>query len=637
MLEVLNMVGVVAFVVFFFGFCVFIHELGHFLVAKWCGLHINAFSIGFKKAWGKSVNGIEYRIGWLPFGGYVDLPQVDATGSDIVDSNGNPLPPGTPVQRILTAFAGPLFNILFGLALGVIIWQYGVPQGSPRLTHVKVGDIQEAGPSYLAGLRTGDYILKMNGENINSTWREFLNDFIMTIGEVELLVKRDGKTMTLEFQPEINPENPISVSEAIFFPTFEADTPVVVFPFPGSVAKAAGVKSGDIVKAVNGQAVKDKGHFVSIVSSTAVQQITLDVIRDSKPVSVGPFATAPIEQIKPYYMIGAQYNVLRLVIDGITEGSLAYKSGLRNGDSVVRVNGKDVVATDQFELSIAIDTLKKTLSLVVERDGQAVEITDLVVGAEGQKLGLNNVNIVYKREVEISSVVEGSPAAAANLMGGDLIKAVNGKSIVETGEFGASIVSSEGKTLELEILRAGKKQMVSITPKLTTQYGIGVDMSYINYPTPWQQFTSVVDNSYRTLSGVGAGIKNKLGLSEEQSSLKISNFSGPVGILNLIGKIVYYGSYIRGLSMIVMITFSLGLLNLMPLPVLDGGHIVMAFIQLIIRRPLPAMIIQPLTTIFVVLLISFMLYVTAFDIKRFVGDVSEDNSSEGTTLVLSSK
>lgn len=66
--------------VFFLGWCIFVHELGHFLAAKWRGLHIVAFSIGFKKVWGFKHKGIDYRIGCIPCGGYVDLPQIDATG-----------------------------------------------------------------------------------------------------------------------------------------------------------------------------------------------------------------------------------------------------------------------------------------------------------------------------------------------------------------------------------------------------------------------------------------------------------------------------------------------------------------------------------------------------------------------------
>ena len=121
-LDYLSMAGAFIFMVFFFGSCVFVHELGHFLAAKWRGLHIDAFSIGFKKIWGKKINGIEYRIGWLPLGGYVELPQVDSAQEEIKAADGTVLPQAKPFDRLVTAFAGPFFNIIYGLLLGCLVW-----------------------------------------------------------------------------------------------------------------------------------------------------------------------------------------------------------------------------------------------------------------------------------------------------------------------------------------------------------------------------------------------------------------------------------------------------------------------------------------------------------------------------------
>ncbi len=113
-LDFLNIAWSVLFMLIFFGLCIFIHELGHFLAGRLCGLHVSAFSIGFRKIWWKKINGVEYRIGWIPVGGYVELPQIDSTG-EAKDEDGNILPKAEPWKRIVTAFAGPLFNILFGL------------------------------------------------------------------------------------------------------------------------------------------------------------------------------------------------------------------------------------------------------------------------------------------------------------------------------------------------------------------------------------------------------------------------------------------------------------------------------------------------------------------------------------------
>ena len=76
-MDILLSIGALFFVFIAIGFCIFSHELGHFLAAKWRGMHIDAFSLGFRPFWKKKINGVEYRLGWLPFGGYVELPQVE--------------------------------------------------------------------------------------------------------------------------------------------------------------------------------------------------------------------------------------------------------------------------------------------------------------------------------------------------------------------------------------------------------------------------------------------------------------------------------------------------------------------------------------------------------------------------------
>ena len=183
--DILLKIGAVAFMVFFFGFCIFIHELGHFLAAKWRGLHVIAVSIGFRKIWSKKIGGVEYRIGWIPFGGYVDIPQIDSTG-EAKDENGNPLPKGKPVDRILAAAAGPVFNIVFGFILAVAVWIGGLPQETPKLSSIEVATIEQESPEYRAGLREGDKILKLNGKTFNATWREFVTEILTIIGDVTL-------------------------------------------------------------------------------------------------------------------------------------------------------------------------------------------------------------------------------------------------------------------------------------------------------------------------------------------------------------------------------------------------------------------------------------------------------------------
>ena len=171
--NILRFIGAFLFMGFFLGFCIFIHELGHFLAAKWRGLHIVAFSLGFRKIWSKKINGVEYRIGWLPFGGYVDLPQIDTT-SIAKTEDGVELPQAKPFDRMVTAFSGPFFNILFGLVLGCVVWIWGIPQDSPKMRSIVVDSVDKASPEYAAGLRENDAIVKINGKKFYCTWNDFV-------------------------------------------------------------------------------------------------------------------------------------------------------------------------------------------------------------------------------------------------------------------------------------------------------------------------------------------------------------------------------------------------------------------------------------------------------------------------------
>ena len=99
-MDTLILIASVALMVIFFGLCIIVHEFGHFIVARFCGLHIEAFSVGFKKIWGKKINGVDYRIGCIPCGGYVDLPQIDSTSDEITDSEGNQIGRASCRERV---------------------------------------------------------------------------------------------------------------------------------------------------------------------------------------------------------------------------------------------------------------------------------------------------------------------------------------------------------------------------------------------------------------------------------------------------------------------------------------------------------------------------------------------------------
>ncbi|MCP3965241.1 MAG: PDZ domain-containing protein [Lentisphaerae bacterium] len=539
-LQTLKYVGSIAFMVFFLGFCVFIHELGHFLAAKWRGMHIIAFSLGFKKAWGKKINGIDYRIGWLPFGGYVDIPQIDTTGTP-KDENDVELPRAKPIDRIICAFAGPLFNILFGLALGMIVWFVGIPQDSPKMRSIEVATIIKKSPEYKAGLRVNDKIVKLNDKAFFCTWNDFVQKVLFTVGKVKMDVKRDGKTIKLAYTPKENPYAPKRLKfEKLAWPFFEPLIPIAMYPKPGSPAAEAGVKRGDILMSINGEKVSDYYAFAYIVD-----------LSDGKPLTL-----------------------------------------------VLRRDGKDI-------------TIKNIKALPRKfEDPKQQELAD-----NNYKIGIS-----YTRGLKISLIAPDLPAAMAGIKVGDLIEKLNGKKIQDSAEFIKDLKSLKGTPFTMTVKRGDKDVKFNLAAKNIKLYDIGVELVVMDHPTPGQQFLKVIDLSYKSLRGLVFRFTNQVGLTDEGSTIKFRNLSGPIGMARTIFISVYEGTLMLGIYFVVIISFALAIFNLLPLPVLDGGHIFIALLEMIFRRPLHEGTIKAVSVIFVFLLISMMIGVTYNDILRIISN-----------------
>src|SRR5512146_470651 len=129
-MSILKFIFILLEVVLLFNLLIFVHELGHFLAARWRGLKIDRFAVWFgKPIWKAKINGVEYALGTIPAGGYVSLPQM-ATMEAIEgkgESSGQPLPSISALDKIIVAVAGPLFSLLLGFVFAVVVWQVGKP------------------------------------------------------------------------------------------------------------------------------------------------------------------------------------------------------------------------------------------------------------------------------------------------------------------------------------------------------------------------------------------------------------------------------------------------------------------------------------------------------------------------------
>ena len=535
----LGIAGAVVFVFFALGFCIFSHELGHFLAGRLMGLHIDAFSLGFRPFWRRKYKGVEYRLGWLPFGGYVELPQIDASDGVPKSADGKELPRATPLARMVTAAAGPLFNILSGLLIGCIVWAVGIPQATPKMREIAVLEVPEHSPEYQAGLRKGDVIVKLNGEEFFCGWQQFVQKILYTIDRVTLEVRRGGETHRIVYQPEENPDAPGQVGfEKLAYPFFEPFIPLKVRPAPGSAASRAGFRAGDMVSRIDGRSVTGPEDFASLLGFREGKEVTVELRR------------------------GEENVVVRCV-------------------------------------------------------------PTVIPGMEGEERFLVGVVFAGADSLRVRHVMKGGSAEEAGLASGDEIVAADGGAMGSGEEFRKLVAAAKGAPVTVTVKRDGREMEFKLTPRRSAACEIAglMLMPYYDHPTPWAQFVSVLEMSWQSLRGIATTVGHQLDLTRSRSSLKPSHMSGPLGI----GMVLFNSirtSVASGIQFMVIISFALAIFNLLPLPVLDGGHILFGLVELVCRRPVPAPVLKALSYVFIALLVSLMLFVTFSDVRRAAWQVS---------------
>lgn len=447
-------VWAVILIILFFGGSIFVHELGHFLAARRRGVRVTRFSIGFgPKLFGwRGRDGVDYRVSWLPLGGYVALPQLADMRGIEGDSEEpvEPLPPISYGTRMLVFAAGAAFNLLFAFALATILWIVGQPTTSDRTT-TQIGYV------------------------------------------VPTLILPDGSEVA-------------------------------------SPAAQAGLRVGDVVKAIDGRAVEDWPELQQTLVTSA---------------------------------------------DRTTEG-------------------------------------RRRNRFTIERDGRIVELTLYPQLAGDERI--RQVGIVPAYQLIALQVNDGSPAQAAGLRESDRIVALDDTPILSIQTYLEHLTEHAGRTVDVHVLRDGRPLELTLPPRAgTAEPGdVGAEFtveSQLIYPDPLEQFADHIGMTVRTIGS----------LINPQSDIGISKLSGPVGIIRIF-HLAAQADIRVVLWFTILVNINLAIFNLLPIPVLDGGHMLFATLGRLRGRPLPPNFIMTTQSVFMVLLFTMILYVSFFDVRRIVRD-----------------
>lgn len=531
------------------GILIFVHELGHFAVARWCGVRVEVFSLGFgKKILSYKKGDTTYCLSLIPLGGYVKM--FGEQNGDVVTEAEQPVSftHKTVWQRIAIVLAGPMMNFFFAILIFGFISAIGEETRAPIMA-----EIEEGSAAAKMGLKTGDHVTQVGTEEIRSYE---------------------------ELQKALNKNQNSSVK-------------------------------------------------VSVVSATGEkQELTL---------TVGSVPNPNLFSIdKTIGEIAGIMPLARGTVVGVVTGSIAEKAGFKPGDEINEVNGQKVSKWTDLE---KLTSKPENMTFSVERE---------VAGAtEGEKIksklsftiasttfdkGASTSTIGFEQpDLFLDQVVKDSPAEKADLRRFDKIIAIDSEAITKWDQVLNKVKSFDGKdSLTFKIVRDGTEIIKKITPQVTSQmtaqgkedrrFTIGI-LPFINYSQP--EIVKVkADNLYYALE---KGVSRTWEITTMTVISFVRLFQGEVSHKN-IGGMISIGkaakdSYENGLQSFLMtmgiLSVSLFILNLLPIPVLDGGHLVFYGIEAIKGSPLSLKKMEIAQQVGFVLLMGLMVLALFNDFTKF--------------------
>jgi len=501
---------------------IFVHELGHFLVARACGVRVLKFSIGFgppirlgrlRLCWKRG--GTEYVIAALPLGGFVKMLGENPDEVDDPEALAHPdeaLGAKPLWQKLAIVFAGPVMNLLLPVLVFMAMLAIGMPQ-----PEAVIGSVEPGSPAAKAGLAPGDRVTAVGREPV-AWW----NDFESAVRA------RPGESLR--------------------------------------VAVARGEEQREVALAVEKRASFDEF---------------------GQPVEAG--------------WIGAGFRRIASMLGVPHADSPAFVAGLRSGDVVSAIDGRPVESWEDLVTAYAAAGREGRANFEVQRarpgaepEAQPEKLSlDLPAKGDLAALGVVPANVLVER------VEQGSPAAQAGIRPGDLILAVDGAAVGSFGSFAETVRSSGGRALALEIARGGEVTEVRLAPALAnTEVGLGVEERRYRVGIAARaaslQGALGVDRERNPARALPRAVSMTVELTESflhglgmivTGEVSRNQIAGPIGIAEIAGNALQQG-WQTYLSILVVISINLGILNLLPIPILDGGQALLFAIESVRRGPL---------------------------------------------------
>jgi len=541
---------------------IFVHELAHFLIARAGGIRVERFSLGFPpKMIGKKIGDTEYCISWIPFGGYVKVAGMSDVGK--ADERGEPWEFGSksiPVRMAVIA-AGSIMNFIFAF---IIIFGLLYVLGEPMYP-ARVGEVEPGSPIAVAGVEPGDRIVAVAGQPVK-TWRD-IEAALEDVGPgVRTLTTLRGDLTRIV---SLHLEEPVKESGLGALPFVPAKVGSIQ---KGRPAEKAGLQQGDRIVAVDGEPVEQWSEFREKIRAHPGHTVRLEGLREGRP-----FTTDVVVEAMSLLDLGAQEIALTELIEEVLVDVQRDTVGART--AVIGTYGTDVPTAigDRNSLKEALSTLVRKI-----REGLP----------EGDRLMLRT------HAVPIDSAHTRPQIAISWRSGGGHLpedkETHSARRIVE--EHNGTIAEEEG-SLTIDLQRTYGQIGITVALDRTPLGFLGALGRGVRY-TAWTTVTLA-----RIVKGLVSG------------EISRRTIGGPILMVQLAGESVRSG-WEEFFGFMAALSINLGFLNLLPIPALDGGHLLLLIVEAIRRRPLSVRQKEMVQRVGVVFLILVMGYVMFNDLAR---------------------